>query len=154
MIIIIVQFIPVISTSFPSYDKVNISLTLIPLLFLLTNIIIINYPVIVLFISQDFFSPCFQVLYFRCKNNVKNVLQTLNTFVIFSFVISKGEILTDVYRAEVTFYNYMGEMDFLFVFIIMLCCIVGYCVIKGSNKQYFNLMSVHVILYMSNVVNE
>ncbi len=42
----------------------------------------------------------------------------------------------DVYRAEVTFLIPMAEMDFFFC-IIILSCIIGYCVIsvsKGSNK--------------------
>ncbi len=44
----------------------------------------------------------------------------------------------DVYRAEVTFLiPIIGEMDFFFFSVIILCCIIGYCVIsvsKGSNK--------------------
>ncbi len=44
----------------------------------------------------------------------------------------------DVYRADVTFLIPIGEMDFfLFIIMIILCCIIGYCVIsvsKGSNK--------------------
>ncbi len=42
-----------------------------------------------------------------------------------------------VYRAEVTFLIPIEEMDFSFFSIIILCCIIGYCVIsvsKGSNK--------------------
>ncbi len=41
----------------------------------------------------------------------------------------------DVYRA--LFLIPIGEMDFFFFSIIILCCIIGYCVIsvsKGSNK--------------------
>ncbi len=56
---------------------------------------------------------------------------------LFSFVIFKREILTDVYRADVTFLIPIEEMDFLFFSIIILCCIIAYCVIsvsKGSNK--------------------
>ncbi len=43
----------------------------------------------------------------------------------------------DVYRADVTFLIPLGEMDFCFFSSIILCCIIGYCVIsvsKGSNK--------------------
>ncbi len=43
----------------------------------------------------------------------------------------------DVYSAEVTFLIAIGEMDFFFFRIIILCCIIGYCVIsvsKGRNK--------------------
>ncbi len=51
----------------------------------------------------------------------------------------------DVYRAEVTFFNSnrrdgLKEMEKRWAFffsIIILCCIIGYCVIsvsKGSNK--------------------
>ncbi len=46
----------------------------------------------------------------------------------------KRNTVMDVYRAEVTFLILMGEMD---LFIIILCCIVCYCVIsvsKASNK--------------------
>ncbi len=42
-----------------------------------------------------------------------------------------------VYRAEVTFLIPIGEMDFFFLSIIILSCIIGYCAIsvsKGSNK--------------------
>ncbi len=48
----------------------------------------------------------------------------------------------DVYRADVTFLISIGEMDFFFFNIIILCCIIGYCVIslsKGSNKYHFNI---------------
>ncbi len=42
-----------------------------------------------------------------------------------------------VYRVEVIFLIPIGEMDFFFFSIIILCCIIGYCVIsvsKGSNE--------------------
>ncbi len=75
----------------------------------------------------------------KCKE-----VQTENTKYFcdffFPFVIFKrGDTDMDVYRTEVTFLITLGEMDFLFVFIIIiiLCCIIGYCVIsvlKGSNK--------------------
>ncbi len=41
----------------------------------------------------------------------------------------------DVFRAAVTFFNSNGRDGLLFI--IILCCIVGYCVIsvsKASNK--------------------
>ncbi len=42
----------------------------------------------------------------------------------------------DVYRAEITFFIPIGEINF-FLSIIILCCIIGYRIIsvsKGSNK--------------------
>ncbi len=57
---------------------------------------------------------------------------------LFPFVIFKREIMTDVYRADVTFLIPIEEMDFFFFsIIIILSCIIAYCVIsvsKGSNK--------------------
>ncbi len=62
----------------------------------------------------------------------------MKTFDLFALVIFKREILTDVYRADVTILIPIGEIDFfLFFSIIILCCIIAYCVIsvsKGSNK--------------------
>ncbi len=46
----------------------------------------------------------------------------------------------DVYRAEVTFLITIGEMDFFSI--IILFCIIGYCVSsvsKGNNKYHFNI---------------
>ncbi len=44
----------------------------------------------------------------------------------------------DVYRAEVTFFNFNRRDGLFFFSIIILCCIIAYCVIisvsKGSNK--------------------
>ncbi len=71
----------------------------------------------------------------------RKIIQNENTKYIcdlFPFVIFKREILTDVYRADVTFLIPIEEMDFfLFFSIIILCSIICYCVIsvsKGSNK--------------------
>ncbi len=50
----------------------------------------------------------------------------------------KGYTDMDVYRADVTFLIPIEEIHiFLFFSIIILCCIIAYCVIsvsKGSNK--------------------
>ncbi len=64
---------------------------------------------------------------------------TINICDLFPFDIFKREILTDVYRAEVTFFNSnrRDELFFLFFSVIIFCCIIAYCVIsvsKGSNK--------------------
>ncbi len=42
-----------------------------------------------------------------------------------------------VYRADVTFLIPIEEIDFFFLSIIILSCIIGYCAVsvsKGSNK--------------------
>ncbi len=49
----------------------------------------------------------------------------------------KGNADMHVFRADVTFLIPIGEMDFFFLSIIILSCIIGYCAIsvsKGSNK--------------------
>ncbi len=51
--------------------------------------------------------------------------------------IQKRNTDMDVYKAEVTFLIPIEEMEFFFFGIIILCCIIGYCVVsvsKGSNK--------------------
>ncbi len=72
----------------------------------------------------------------KCRKNIKNE-STKFICDLFPFVIFKREILTDVYRSEVTFFIPIREMDFFFFSIIILCCIIVYSVIsvsKGSNK--------------------
>ncbi len=73
----------------------------------------------------------------KCWKIIQNE-NTINICDLFPCVIFKREILTDVYRADVTFLIPIEEMDFfLFFSIIILCCIIAYCVIsvsKGSNK--------------------
>ncbi len=44
----------------------------------------------------------------------------------------------DVYRAEVTFLIPIGEMDFSFFSIIILCCIIGHSVIYVSKAEINN----------------
>ncbi len=63
----------------------------------------------------------------------------IDKYIYFLLLFSKGKYTDmDVYRADVTFLIPIGEMDFfLFIIMIILCCIIGYCVIsvsKGSNK--------------------
>ncbi len=41
----------------------------------------------------------------------------------------------EVYRADVTFLIPIGEMDFYFFSIIILSCIIGFCVISVSKRQ-------------------
>ncbi len=66
----------------------------------------------------------------KCRKNIQNE-NTKYIFYLFAFIF-KREILTDVYRAAVTLFNF-NRRDGL----IILCCIIGYGVIsvsKGSNK--------------------
>ncbi len=79
-------------------------------------------------------------LFLRSKRNVERLykMKTPNTFwIYFHLLFSKGKYW-HVYRAEVTYLiPNTGEMDFSFFSIIILSCIIGYCVIsvsKGSNK--------------------
>ncbi len=57
---------------------------------------------------------------------------------LFPFVIFKREILTWMFTEQRSpFLIPIGEMDFFFFSIIILCCIIGYGVIsvsKGRNK--------------------
>ncbi len=69
----------------------------------------------------------------------------------FHLLFSKGKWNTDmhVYRAEVTFLIWIGEITFFFFSIINLGCIIGYCVIfvyyNCTNKIYNRC-----ILFVSN----
>ncbi len=59
---------------------------------------------------------------------------------LFPFVIFKREILTDVYRAAVTFFNSNRRDGIFFFSIIILCCIIGYCVISVSEAAIHNTL--------------
>ncbi len=49
--------------------------------------------------------------------------------------IQKGNTDMEVYRTDVTFLIPIGEMDFYFFSIIILSCIIGFCVISVSKRQ-------------------
>ncbi len=95
-------------------------------------------PVIVLFISK-------KKTYLRSKRNVERIykmkwkMKTKYICDLFPFVIFKMEILTWMFTEQRSpfFIPIIGEMDFFFFSIIILCFIIGYCVIsvsKGRNK--------------------
>ncbi len=95
-------------------------------------------PVVVLFISLKMFTifpRSLPQVHKKCRNYTK-WKHHKHLWSISICYIQKGNTDSDVYRADV-FLIPIEEMDFFFFSIIILCCIIAYCVIsvsEGSNK--------------------
>ncbi len=102
-------------------------------------------PVIVLFISKKIKITIFPIsvpqVQKKCRKNIQNE-NTKYICDVFHLLSSKRKWNTDmhVYRAEVTFLIWIGEIPCFFFSIINLGCIIGYCVIfvyyNCTNKIY------------------
>ncbi len=81
--------------------------------------------------QQDFISPCFLNSLPRVEKFIKNVqTENIKNFCdLFPFVIFKREILSWMFTEQRSSFFYSNGRDGL-LFIIILCCIFGYCVIS------------------------